>query len=152
MYIWKIDKLNEELISGDLSQRETFKYLLASSALYALSMIQYSNANNMDTWSGLIAGIVTLIGLFFVYRCNGGDSGKNFLIRYLSIGWVVFVRMFVLLMIPTMIVVFTLQEIYMGGIPDETTIIDLAYMTVIEIIYFLWVAKHINRVARASNA
>tara|TARA_R110000751_G_scaffold304780_2_gene420510 strand:+ start:180 stop:638 length:459 start_codon:yes stop_codon:yes gene_type:complete len=152
MYIWKIDKLNEELVAGNMPEREVFKYLVASSILYALAMIQYSNPNSIDTWSGVAAGLVTLIGLFFIYKCNGGDNGKDFLIRYLSISWVVFVRMFVLLMIPTMVFVFTLQEIYMGGIPDETTNIDLIYMTAIEIAFVLWVAKHVNSVARASNA
>jgi hypothetical protein len=151
MYIWKIEKLKEELVAGDMPERETFKYLVASSALYALAMIQYSNPNSLDTWSGVTAGIVTLMGLFFIYRCNGGDSGRDFLIRYLSISWVVFVRMIVLFMIPALIVIFTLQELYMGGIPEETTNIELIYMTVIEIVFVLWVAKHVNRVARESD-
>jgi len=85
MYFWKIDKLNQELIAGDLTEHETFKYLLASTVLYSLAMIQYSNPNQFDTWSGLLSGLVGILGLFFIYRCNGGRNGKNIVIRYLSI-------------------------------------------------------------------
>ena len=149
MYIWKIHKLNEELISGNIAEREVFKYLVACSILYALLMIQYPNSNSLDTWSGVICGIVRIIGLFFIYKCNGGDNGKDFLTRYLAISWVVFIRMLVLLIIPTVVVIMTLQEIYLGGMPEETTNIDLICMTVIEAAFVLWVAKHVNKVARA---
>jgi hypothetical protein len=152
MYIWNLDNLSEELIAGELSERDTFKYLMASSILYGLAVIQYTNPNNIDTWSGVIAVLVSVFGLFFIYKCNGGDNGKEFLIRYLSISWVVFIRMFVLLMIPSSIAVMVLQEIYLGGIPDGTTNINLIHMTVVEIVSVLWVAKHVNRVARGSNA
>jgi hypothetical protein len=152
MYIWKIDKLDEELIAGDLSEHETFKYLVAYTILSSLAMIQYSNPNQFDTWAGILAGLTALLGLFFIYKCNGGRDGKNIVIRYLSIGWVIFVRMFVLLMLPTMIIILTLQEIYMGGVPEESTSIDLYYLTFLEVTYVFWVAKHINYVARKTHA
>jgi len=152
VYVWKIDKLNEELIAEGMSEHEAFKYLVASTVLYSLATIQYSTVNQFDTWAGILGTIVAIVGLFFIYKCNGGRGGKDIVIRYLSIGWVIFVRMFVLLMLPSLIVIYTLQEIYMGDIPDESTRIDLIYLTIIEIVYIAWVAKHINRVARASNA
>jgi hypothetical protein len=151
MYIWKIDQLNKELITGELPEREKFKYLVASSIIYGLAMIQYSSPNQADTWSGVIAAIVTVIGLFFIYKCNGGDNGKEFLTRYLSISLVILVRLLVLLMLPSLIVLMVVQEIYLGGMPDETTTIDLAYIIIIEVVYVFWVAKHINKVARGSN-
>ena len=151
MYIWKIDKLNKELITGELSEREKFKYLVASSIIYGLVTIRYSSPNHVDTWSGVIAAIVAVIGLFFIYKCNGGDNGKEFLTRYLSISLVILIRVVVLLMIPSLIVLMVVQEIYLGGIPDETTTVDLAYITIVEIVFVFWVAKHINKVARGSN-
>lgn len=152
MYIWKIDKLKEELIAGELSEREKFKYLAVSVMLYGLAMIRFSNPNHVDTWSGVGAAIITIAGLFFIYKCNGGDNGKEFLIRYLSISLVIFIRILVLLMIPSLIVLMVVQEIYFGGIPDETTTINFFHMTIIEVVLVFWVAKHINRVARGSNA
>lgn len=151
MYIWKIDKLNEELIAGDITQREIFKYLMASSILYALAMIKYSNANTLDTLLGVACMVITVIGLLFIYKCNGGDNGKDFLIRYILISWVVGVRMFVLLTMPVIIVSIILKTIYMGGVSGETTNIELIYIILLNIISVLWVAKHINRVAKASN-
>lgn len=156
MYIWKIDRLNEDLVAEEISEREKFKYLIACAVLYLITIYPFSgpisDPNIYDRWSEVRVAVVTLFGLFLIYKCNGGDNGRDLLIRYLSISWVVFIRMIVLLMLPTAIALFVVQEIYMGGVPDETTSIDFAYMTVIEIVYVFWVAKHINRVARASNA
>ncbi len=152
MYIWKIEKLNQELIVGELSQKEQMKYLVANTAIYSLAMIQYSNPNTIDTWSGVLAGIIALVGVYFIYHCNGGACGRQLLIRYLSVGWIVFIRMFALLMLPSIIVLFALQETFMGGVLDESTTIDLIYLTAIEVIYILWVAKHINKIARSSHA
>ncbi len=152
MYIWKINNLNKELIAGDLPEHESFKYLMASTVLYSLAMIQYINPNRFDTLTGIVAGFVAILGLLFIYKCNGGKNGRHIVVRYMAISWVVFIRMFVLLMLPTMFIVFTLQEMFMGGVPDESTVIDLVYLTFLEITYVFWVAKHINRVAIESNS
>jgi hypothetical protein len=152
MYVWKINRLNEQLMSGELSEVEKFKYLIANTIIYSLAMIQYYAPNAIDTWSGFLYGIIALVGVVIIYYCNGGSSGKHLLQRYLSISWVVLVRMLVLLMLPTMIALFAIQEIYLGGVPDETTYIDMAYTTALEVIYVLWVAKHVNKVARAAHA
>ena len=45
MYIWKIEKLKEQLISGELVESEVFKYLMANTVLCSLAMIQYDNPN-----------------------------------------------------------------------------------------------------------
>ena len=92
MYLWDINGLSNELVAGDLSESQKFRYLFASSVLYSLAAIQYSTPNEIDTWSGVITSFVTLIGLFYIYKVNGGEKGKNFLTRYLSISWVVFIR------------------------------------------------------------
>ena len=152
MYIWKIDKLNQQLISSNLTEPDAFKYLMAYTVLNALAMIQYTIPNQYDTYNGVMSVVISIIGLTFIYICNGGKNGSHFLERYISIGWVVFVRFIVLFFLPANIAMFTIQKIYMGGISEQTTEMDIAFVLISEIVYFLWCAKHINFVVKQSQA
>ena len=151
MYFWKIDKLSEELVSNELTEPESFKYLMANSVLYALVIIQYDIPNKYDTWGGIVGVFITIVGLWFIYKCNGGKNGKQIMQRYLSVGFVVFIRIFVLFMLPAIITSLIIQEIYLGGIPEETTL-SLFIVTVIsQVVLILWVAKHINNIAKRTH-
>ena len=152
MYFWKLDKLNEQLISGPLDESESFKYLMANSIVYALAAIQYDTANVYDTWGGLGAVIITIIGLILIYKINGGKDGANIMQRYLSIGFVVFIRFFILFLLPAVITFLIIQEIYFGGIAEETTLSFFILMIISEVVLILWVAKNIQYVAKHNNA
>ena len=151
MYFWKIDKLNEELISAELNESEGFKYLMANTILYSIGMIPYDEPNQFDVANGMINVIIGIIGLLFIYKCNGGSAGKQIIGRFLSVGWVIGIRFIALLLIPAVLVATIIQEVFMGGIPEETTIIDVFFMQISTIIYFLWVAKHINYIAKQTH-
>ena len=152
MYIWKIDKLNEQLISGKLKESDAFKYLMAYTIMFALASIQYGNPNQYDTFGDVVSFFVCVIGLLYIYKCNGGQDGKNIIERYLTIGLVVLVRFTALLLVPGFMIVFTLQELYMGGVPEETDLISAIMTQVFLVIYILWVAKYIKFVADHTNA
>lgn len=151
MYIWKIGELKAQLSQGELSEPEAFKYLMANTVLYSLSTIQYFDPNRYDTLSGFLGLCITIAGLWFIYKCNGGKNGKHFIHRYLSVGWVVFVRFFVLFILPASIILSLFQEFYLGGIPEETGFFDVFYINMAEVVYVLWMAKHINYVAKQPN-
>ena len=152
MYLWKIEELNEQLVKGTLPESESFKYLMASTVIYSLAMIQYMTPNNYDTLSGFITLAVSVVGLWFIYKCNGGANGKYLLQRYMSIGWVILVRFIVILLIPTVIVLILVQALVFGDVPEQTSLIDVVFMNVAEVVYILWVAKHINKVATQTSA
>jgi len=151
MYIWKIDELNQQLISSNLTEPDVFKYLMAWTVLNSLAMIRYLVPNQYDTYNGIIAVVISIIGLVFIYICNGGKNGSHFLERYISISWVVFVRFLVLFFLPAYIAMFTIQEIYMGGIAEQTTEMDMVFLLISDVVYFLWFAKHIKFVAKQSH-
>ena len=151
MYIWKIDELNQQLISSNLTEPDVFKYLMAWTVLNSLAMIRYLVPNQYDTYNGIIAVVISIIGLVFIYICNGGKNGSHLLERYISISWVVFVRFLVLFFLPAYIAMFTIQEIYMGGIAEQTTEMDMAFLLISDVVYFLWFAKHIKFVAKQSH-
>ena len=152
MYFWKIDKLNEDLISTGLNQSEGFKYLMANTILYSIAMIPSSSPSNLDFVSGIISIVIGVIGLLFIYKYNGGSKGKQIIERYLSIGWVIGIKFVALLVIPSSIIIMILQQSFMGDIPKSTTLFDVFYMQFLSLIYFLWVAKHINYVAKRTSS
>lgn len=152
MYFWKIKKLNEQLITGALKESEKFKYLMASTIMYMLSMIRYGTANDYDTYSGVAYLIIGVMGLWYVYKCNGGEKGTLFLERYLSLSWVLSIRLIVLVLIPLLVISIIVEEVYLGGMSEETTLIDTTLIQVFTIIYIFWLAKHIKYVANNSNA
>ncbi|MDH5389475.1 MAG: hypothetical protein OEY06_13645 [Gammaproteobacteria bacterium] len=152
MYFWKIDKLNEQLISDGLSESEQFKYLMANSILYALAVIQYETPNDYDTLAGVVGVFVTIFGLWLIYKCNGGINGKQIIQRYLSVGFIVFIRVFVLFMLPAVIASLVIQEMYLGGIPEETTMSLFIVILASQVVLIFLSAKHINYIAKRTNA
>lgn len=151
MYFWNIEKLNEQIISDELSESESFKYLMANSIMYALAVIQYDIPNAYDTWGGIAGVFITIIGLWFIYKCNGGSNGKQIMQRYMSVGFVIFIRLFVLFMLPAIIASLIIQEVYLGGIPEETTLSLFFVSLISEVVLILWIAKHINHIAKRTQ-
>jgi hypothetical protein len=152
MYFWKIDKLNEELIAGELKESNAFKYLFAMTVLYTLGTIQYVNPNYYDYLIGGISLLITIVGMIYIYNCNGGSNGKRIIERYISIGWVVLIRFLILFCIPAIVALVVLEEVLAFELPEESTIVDVYTIMVFEIVYILWIAKHIKFVAKNTNA
>lgn len=152
MYIWSIHDLNQNLISGALPDSESFKYLMANTILYSLAMIPYMTTNEYDTYMGIGGLVIGVLGLWIIYKLNGGSNGQRILERYMSIGWVVFVRFLALVVAPVFIVAIVILGFYVENIPEESTIIDVIIVLTLEVLYIVWVAKHVNYVARQSNA
>jgi len=108
--------------------------------------------NEYDTYMGIGGLVIGVLGLWVIYKLNGGSNGQRILERYLAIGWVVFVRFLALVIVPVFIVGIVILGFYVENIPEESTIIDVIIVLTFEILYVAWVAKHVNYVARQSNA
>jgi len=147
MYFWKIEKLKNDLLKKPLSESESFKYLFATTVLYSLGMTPFLENNIWDVYSAIITALITAIGVYYVYKCNKGASGSNFLQKYLSMGWVVGIRWSVFVMIPLMIVYFVIVAI-LSSIPDNTTLSDLLFFNLLYIQFFWLLGKHIKEVAK----
>lgn len=147
MYFWKIDKLKNDLLKKPLSESESFKYLFVTLVVYNLGMIPFLENNIWDVYSAIIAVLITAIGVYYVYKCNKGASGDNFLQKYLSIGWVVGMRWIVLILLPIMIVYFIVVPIS-SSISDTTTFSEVIFFNILYISYFWLLGKHIKEVAK----
>lgn len=147
MYFWKIEKLKNDLLKEPLSESESFKYLLATSVLYGLGMIPFWEKNMWDVYSAIITTLITAIGVYYVYKCNKGASGSNFLQKYLSMSWVVGIRWFIFVMIP-LITVYSVIVAILSSIPENTILSDVLFFNLLVISYFWLLGKHVKEIAK----
>ncbi len=94
MYLWKIEELKQRLKSNDLSEKEQFYYALAyilacSIGMEAYVWVPYENANIWDNTQAISNILIAFLGTIYAYKLNGASSGRDFLQRYFSIGFVV---------------------------------------------------------------
>ena len=106
MNIWQIKKLKEELANNTISQSNLFLYYLLIGILGALFLIPNSNfyedyqqvSSPWIEWG--ITNFVYLLGLFFCYKANKGNLGKNFIDRVISLEIVLAIRYLIFLFLP----------------------------------------------------
>ncbi|MCK5416444.1 hypothetical protein KAI92_03390 [Candidatus Parcubacteria bacterium] len=149
MYFFKINELKNDLIKAPLSESEVFKYLIASTIVFSLEITPFFENNIWDIYASIISGLIVVIGTIYIYRCNGGKFGKHFLQRYISLSWVLMIRL-LLLILPITIIFFIILEIY-SEIPENTTVYDAIFLNILYIIYFWLFGKHILQVSKGKS-
>ena len=150
MYIWKIEDLKKDLKQGPLSEKESFKYLLAFLFFVSLGAIPMEGSNKWDLYSALAFGAITILGTWYLYICNGGEQGKNFVERYLSLGLVVAIRWTVFIFLPLFIVyliAFGEMEMQSG----ETTSSYMVFGTLTALTYYGLLMKHFKDLVKVSE-
>ncbi len=138
--------MKKDLIKGSLSEKEQFKYLLANTIIISLAMIPVIENNIMNIYFAIIAGIITVFGAIYIYKVNGSANGKYLLQRFLSLGWVMAMRWSVLIMLPVMIIFFTILEIFSPNLIEVTSIYDILVFSILYLIYFYILGKHVKDV------
>lgn len=148
MYFWNISQLKKDLKESPLPESENLKYLLPNIALYGVWWIPFWISTNIwDLYSALLMIIIMIVGTYYLYLCNHWASGKDFLSKQLSISWVVGIRWTVLLFLPSLILYGIVMESFGGGIPENTTWIDMIFQNFLYTIAFWLIGKHMKDVA-----
>lgn len=90
--IWFDIKILEDKISSNkLSERDGYNYLLASS-IYGIIYMLYVSIAGFNYFSFLSAGAGILMAVIFfpiLFRINSSIDDKDFIKRFIAIGWVV---------------------------------------------------------------
>ena len=147
MYFWDLEKLKHDLYKNKLPESEILKYFLAHTFVLGMAMIPVYTPNHYDVFCAILVIPITVTGIYNVYLSNGGCFGREFMAKYFSISWVVFIR--------SIIVVVCIGLIlgYMGALSSEgrdqgTSILEVAAITIISIVYFWRVSVHVSDIAR----
>ena len=97
MYWINSRALKNKLRSGEFSERDAIPYIIAQGILINLSFL----GDSPDTTNSLIAislGILAvIIGTWFVFKKHAPNSNSSFLKKYVSLGWVVTIHCFLIL-------------------------------------------------------
>lgn len=143
MYWTRYQPLKERLKSRAVSDREALPYLLLFSALEAvvLSIPAVSEMNMWNVVETVSGGIVALIGVFHVYRKNGGKAGYDIVHKFVVLGWVVGVR-FLLVALPVGGLIYGVANHY-GFSGSETTPFDVVFFSIVSLAYYERLGRHI---------
>ena len=144
MYFWNIEKLKEDIVAERFSEKNRFAYLLIYVVLAVIVMeaflyIEVENLNIWDVVSSIGNIVITIVGTFFAYEANGAREGKDFLGRYLSIGFVMSIR-FLALLVPIMIALIFLND------GERTRPLESILLLAWLVFFFVRVCKHIGDV------
>lgn len=140
--------MRDQLRLGPLTQREQFKYAVA------VALFAYVNAESPfigpSGWN-LLVGLGLLlfngVAIYYVYLCNGGNNGERFLERYLSIGWILMVRIFVLATLPLL----TLWALYTSTSSSDQGIhfsLRVAATVVMQLLFYWLLGRQFRAISR----
>ena len=149
-----IRALKVELAERSLGQVDVFRYWLASTMLFQLALFPVSiQPSGWDYVFWMISLVVAVMMIWKCYLSNGGSSGHNFSDKLVSIGWVMALRGFLIILLPLGLVGSFMAGLYgeLAGLSDEgIELLATNYMLLVVLIYELWVwlrtASHIRDV------
>ena len=151
MYFWKIEKLKEDIKSDRFSEKDRFAYFIVGITLSAIGMetttgLVEENPNIWDMLSAIGNVIIAVVGTVFAYRANGSANGKDFLGRFLSIGFVVSIR-FLVFIIPLLIALAFLSITVFPEVDENMSslIFILPFLSWYALLFW-YICRHINDV------
>lgn len=145
MYFFNIDGLKQQLASHGLSQAQALGYLLALTLLWYLPIgVMGDGLTVWDTASFWASLLITVVGTFAAYKANGGNHGKQFLERFLSLSWVIFWRVLPMAFLLGWIAVI-LRTMAYGDAYYQLTEFGFAFSVVVEFIYYQRIHAHLQQ-------
>ena len=152
MYWWNLQALKSELTQGPLAEPQAFKYLLAQALVVALA----AGAVTRPWWICLANAAIAGFGTAYCYHANGGASGRDFLSRCVSLGWVISIRVAVALTVVAGLLVFALGVIegYWGKdlYKSREGLIDWSFGLAALAVFYWRMVVHMADLRRRSSA
>jgi hypothetical protein len=155
MYFLRLKPLKEELAGPGLTEKERFKYLLAFFIVFTLAATLGYNEPDFHTFLVSFAMLALLvIGMLYAWSKNGKNGGRSFLDRYLSLAWVVNLRVSIIVQV---VIVLARSALAMIGLIDLEDWDDGKGLTTLLLIageiYIAWnVGYHVGQVRESAEA
>ncbi len=156
MYLWKTNQLIADFNDGNVSQKETMKYLLTVSLFMLLGSFivelfpsdELSDQETMYLYiQYLLITIVTFLGIYFCYEKNQKADAKNFIERFICFSLPVAIKSFVLVTLLFIAMAVVRELIKEGGadiyLSDPKNI--LKYSIFYELLFYFGIYKAIGK-------
>jgi hypothetical protein len=147
MYFWDIKSLKRDLSEGQLSEPESFKYLMGLLVGSSISSMPKSTPTPIEPLAMILLFLGPLIvigGIYYSYVKNGGAKGQFFVHRLLSIMWVTSIRWGVLIFIPFLVAYIVLLTLKI--IPSNQVYLVVGIYIISGLLYWR-IGKHIHEIA-----
>lgn len=156
MYLWSIKNLKNDLISNLLTENYKFFYFFIFVLLFTLfseiGVFIPSESNIIDKVQSIVSICIVIFGLVIAYRVNGGNAGKDFLTRAISLYVVLSIRFiaFTLVAIASYSLFLWAMSLvipnqYMGDVANGVTVV---FMPLFEILFYWRFIIHIRDVRK----
>ncbi|AAZ27603.1 hypothetical protein [Colwellia psychrerythraea] len=157
MYIWKISPLIEQLKSDSLSQKEQLKYFLTYSVLMIIAselpLSVYLDYGFYDAVNTVSMSILTIVGITYCYKVNKSIDDKDFILRFVTIGLPVTLRLLALLIVVGILfgvvdAIFIESSYLDESDTYQTTPVDVLFTGILLFVYYYYFASKLKLFAK----
>jgi hypothetical protein len=152
--LWDTRHVKSELAARVMSEGKVFLYFLAITTFDWLQLTAFrirpnpealSPLSQFEAWFGF--GI-TVVGVVFLFLCNGGSHGKDFLYRYFPLSVVVGWKFVVAIVVASWAL-----SLLLAGQPEHVTRWSVAALgCLLNVFMFLRIGQHLNGLSREAAA
>ena len=147
MYFVQYNPLKQQLRNRTLSDRDALPYLILDGVVVVLLGLNISSdgLNAFNVVSTFLSAAIIIGGTFHVYEQNGGNEGFDLVRKYVVLGWVAGIRVF-LASIPVFLILGIL--IGLGNVDDAfSEFLIMCCAATIEFIYYQRLGRHVRDTA-----
>ena len=136
-------------MSGEMPDKTIVRYVIGWVVVsYAvIGICGFIEFDPFDRALGIFETIIYPIGTYYCYRMNGGAAGQQFVYRFLSIAWVVGIRVITVFLL-IIIIFYTIIE------PSEepgTMLAGLALSVACDLVYIWRVGWHLSDINKKQS-
>jgi uncharacterized membrane protein len=155
MYLWKIDSLVNDFKEDKVTQKEEFKYVLLYGVIFTFLTDKFLYIDNIyniyDTIDSITMLIIIIIGTYYCYLVNSKGDNKNFMVRYVSMGIPVGIRIMLIafpLGIIDALLFMTPEELESDSYQTTKSVVILS--SLVAIAYYWYLAKKIRDISNTN--
>lgn len=154
MYFFSLKPLKNDLAGPGLPEKERMKYLLAwMLAFTSAPLFATREAGTIEVATAIIVLLLTLFGVLLAWKRNGGAEGRAFTDRFLSIGWVISLRILVFLLSVNIFIGVLLTGLgYGDAIEQWEPVLASLFMIGAETYFAFTIARHVGEVRQVADA
>jgi len=115
----------------------------------------FAHRGELDFWAlagALLVAVLELAGILYAWKCNGGSEGRAFLDRYLSINWVVSLRVGLSALAVFMVLVLTATVLGQQDMMDENPLYSILVIAMLAGLIAWKVGRHVGEVRAMADA
>ena len=152
-YIWRIDRLTQQLSEGPLSQPAALFYVVLAAGSTSVTRLlpardlPLRRFAELTNWLGFI---ILILGIVAAYVANGGGRGVDFSSRFMALVVVVGIRVTVLGIIPSAALAALISRRFPS--PQLSDVMQFYSVLGLRFVTFWRIAHHLRRVNVARPA